>query len=127
MLMAWSLIGVLPFCELPDVFPGTSGAVVPCPGCKVSRQPKRAAAASRGRLKQPRMVRLEVRVRKDDAALVRGVVRALSDPKRETEARALLERLGGERTQDPKALLAAVPLEGISLEREREFGRDVDL
>jgi hypothetical protein len=94
---------------------------------KVSRQPKRAAAASRGHLKQPGMVRLEVRVRKDDAALVRGVVRALSDPKRETEARALLGRLGGERTQNLKALLAAAPLEGVKLERERDFGQDVDL
>jgi hypothetical protein len=41
------------------------------------------------------VVRLEVHVRKDDAALVRGIVKALADPEREGEARALLrERFG---------------------------------
>jgi hypothetical protein len=44
----------------------------------------------RRRLKRRGVVRVEVHVRKDDAALVRGVARALCDPAREAETRALL-------------------------------------
>jgi plasmid stability protein len=82
----------------------------------------------RRRLKRHGIVRVEVQVRKDDAALVRNVANALSDPARETEARALLrQRFAGERPQGLKALLAAAPLEGIDLERSRDTGRDVVL
>lgn len=87
-----------------------------------------AVSDYRSRLKRKGVVRLEVHVRKDDAALVRGVVDALGDPERENEARALLrERFGTGRTTGLKALLAAAPLEGIDLTRDRDFGRDVDL
>ena len=71
---------------------------------------------------------LEVNVRKDDAALVRNVVRALLSPEEEQATRALLrEHFGSGQAEGLKALLAAAPLEGIDLRRERELGRDVDL
>jgi hypothetical protein len=73
------------------------------------------------------MVRLEVRVRQEDAPLVRGVVQALGDPHRETEARATLRRFGPKPKRDLKALLLAAPLEGVDLTRNRRVGRDVDL
>ena len=78
----------------------------------------------RKRLKRQGMARVEVNVRKDDAVLVRNVVRALASPEQEQTARALLrEHFGGNRAEGLKALLAAAPL----LSRERDFGRDVDL
>ena len=89
---------------------------------------RKALSTYRRRLKRRGVVRLEVHVRKDDAALVRGVVKALGDPDRETEARALLrERFGMGKAKGLKALLAAAPLEGIDLGRARDLGRDVEL
>ena len=91
----------------------------------VQRKP---VAAYRRRLKRRGVIRVEVHVRKDDAALVRGVAAALSDPAREAEARALLrERFGASKATGLKALLAAAPLEGIDLTREHDLGRDVAL
>ncbi len=82
----------------------------------------------RKRLKQQGMARLEVNVRRDDATLVRNVVRALSSPEQEQRARALLrEYFGSRQTEGLKALLAAAPLEGIDLSRTPDFGRDGDL
>jgi len=73
------------------------------------------------------MVRVQVYVRKGDAALVRGVVNALADPKRQAETRALLrERFGTGKAKGLKALLAAAPLEGIDLSGERGRGRDIE-
>ena len=67
-------------------------------------------------------------MRKDDAALVRGVVKALADPEQEVEARALLrKRFGAGKANGLKALLASAPLEGIDLSRDPDFGRDVRL
>jgi hypothetical protein len=87
-----------------------------------------ALAAYRRRLRRYGFVRLEVRVHKEDAALVRGVVKALGNPGQEMEARALLqERFGPAGREGLKALLAAAPLEGIELARDRDFGRDVEL
>ena len=89
---------------------------------------RRAINNFRKRLKQQGVTRVEVHVRKDDVTLVRNVVRALSSPEREQEARALLrERFGSGQAEGLKALLAAAPLEGINLSRERDLGRDVDL
>lgn len=89
---------------------------------------RKQLSAFRRRLKQRGVVRVEVHVRKDDAALVRGVAKALADPAREVEARALLrERFGANKAKGLKALLAAAPLEGIDLARERDVGRDVML
>ncbi len=91
----------------------------------VQRKP---VSAFRSRLKRRGVVRVEVNVRKDDAALVRGVAQALSDPAREAEARALLrERFGPGKAKSFKALLAAAPLEGIDLTRARDLGRDIAL
>lgn len=89
---------------------------------------RKAINSFRKRLKHRGMARLEVNIRKDDATLVRNVVRALSSPEREQTARALLrEHFGGRPAEGLKALLAAAPLEGIDLTRERDLGRDVDL
>ena len=87
---------------------------------------RKALSTYRRRLKRRGVVRIEVHVRKDDAALVRGVVKALADPEQEGEARALLrERFGAGKAKGLKALLASAPLEGIDLSRDRDFGRDV--
>lgn len=89
---------------------------------------KKTIAAYRRRLKRRGVVRLEVHVRRDDAPLVRGVVKALADPEREGEARALLrERFAQGKAKGLKALLASAPLEGIDLGRDRDYGRDVKL
>lgn len=86
----------------------------------------KALSTYRRRLKRAGLVRLEVKVRKDDAPLVRNVASALADPEREAEARALLrERFWATPAQGLKAILAAAPLEGIDLTRERDFGRDI--
>ena len=70
-------------------------------------------------------VRVEIQVRKEDVALVRDVARALVDPERETETRAILrENIVAPRSGGLKALLASAPLEEIGLERPRDFGRD---
>ena len=92
------------------------------------RTRKNALAEYRRNLKRRGVVRLEVHVRKTDAELVRGVVKALADPEHEAQTRALLrKRFGGGKAKGFKALLAAAPLAGIDLGRERDFGRDVEL
>jgi flagellar motor component MotA len=88
----------------------------------------KALVQYRRRLKRQGMIRLEVHVRKDDTALIRGVVQALADPVTEQDARALLQkRFGAGETKGLKALLASAPLEGIDLTRDRDSGRDVKL
>ena len=92
------------------------------------RAQRKAVTSFRKRLKQQGMARLEVNVRKADATLVRNMVRALVNPQQEQAARALLrEHFGSRQVDGLKALLAAAPLEGINLSRERDFGRDVNL
>jgi hypothetical protein len=87
-----------------------------------------ALAAYRLRMKRRGFVRLEVHVRKTDAALVRDVVEALTDRDREVEVRAVLrERFGRGAPKGLKALLAAAPLEGVELDRGRDLGRDIEL
>jgi len=82
----------------------------------------------RKRRQRQGFVRVEVQVRKEDAVLVRDVASALGDPAREAEARAILrEKIAMPRTGGLKALLAAAPLDGIDLDRPRDFGRDVAL
>ena len=94
----------------------------------MSATQRKAVVNYRKRLKRKGMTRMEVQVRKDDAALVRGVVRALSDPEREREARALLrERFSASRPKGLKELLASAPLEGVDLSREQDLGREADL
>ena len=82
----------------------------------------------RKRRQRQGFVRVEIQVRKEDAALVRDVATALLDPERETETRAILrENIAVTRTGSLKALLASAPLEGIELERPRDLGRDTAL
>jgi hypothetical protein len=84
--------------------------------------------AYRRRMKRRGLVRLEVQVHSADAALVRMVAEALTDPGREAEARAALrERFMRGSGRGLKALLAAAPLEGIDLTRARDRGRKLDL
>ena len=91
------------------------------------RRKRKSLSEFRERLKRRGVVRLEIHVRKDDAALVRGVVTALSDPSRESETRSLLrEHFGSSKATGLKALLVSAPLEGIDLGK-RDFGRDVEL
>lgn len=89
---------------------------------------RNAVAAHRRGLKRRGIMRLEVRVREADAPLLRLVAAALADPAREAQTRAWLrERLEHPPAVGLKALLAAAPLEGIDLTRERDLGRPVDL
>lgn len=94
----------------------------------MNSQAKSPVAMHRARMARRGFVRVEVAVSKDDAALVRHVAAALSDPARQAAARVLLRQ----RFVEPpkvslKALLASAPLEGIDLDRSRDLGRDVDL
>jgi hypothetical protein len=89
---------------------------------------KKALSVHRRRQKRRGITRLEVSVRNEDVALVRGVVDALADPERSSETRALLrERVGARGVSGLKALLASAPLDGVDLTRSRETGRIVDL
>lgn len=82
----------------------------------------------RARLKRQGLVRVEVRVAQQDAALIRLVASALADPAQQAETRFLLRRqLAPPPAVDLKALLASAPLAGIELKRRRDFGRTVDL
>ncbi len=70
-------------------------------------------------------VRVEIQVRKEDAALLRDIGTALVGPERETETRTILrERIAGPCAGAFKALLASAPLEGIDFEGPRDVGRD---
>jgi hypothetical protein len=85
-------------------------------------------AKHRSRQARAGFVRVEISVRKEDAPLVRQMAAALTDPTRRADARALLrQRFLAPATLSLKELLAAAPLEGIDLERARDFGRDVDV
>ena len=73
-------------------------------------------------------MRVEVTVSKQDAMLVRRVARALGDPGRAAEARAILrQRFARHPSRDIKALLAAMPAVDIDLERSPDMGRSIDL
>lgn len=104
-----------------------------CISGNVSRNTEDALANSspspvtrwRKRRQRQGFVRVEVLVRKEDAALVREVAAALVDPERESETRSILsEKFAAQGTSGLKSLLAAAPFEGIDLERPRDFGRD---
>jgi hypothetical protein len=85
-------------------------------------------AKHRRQMRQKGFVRLELRVRRDDAELLRGLARALADPLRSDAVRGALRREAGTAPHlDLKALLAMAPLEGIDLDRPIDPGREVDL
>ena len=89
---------------------------------------RKAVAAYRDRLKREGVVRVEVHVREEDAPLIRGAAKALSDPAIEGETQAMLrEHFAAGPAKGFKSLLAAAPLEGIDLSRDHDTGRDLDL
>jgi hypothetical protein len=74
------------------------------------------------------LVRVEVTVSKEDAGLVRSVAAALSDPSRQSGARRLIQQRFVESPKvSLKALLASAPLDGITLDRSPDPGRELDL
>jgi hypothetical protein len=94
----------------------------------MSNRARSSLASHRSRKAQEGFVRVEVSVRREDASLVRQVASVLCDPARQAAARALLRHRFAEPPKvNLKALLAAAPLEGIDLDRDRDLGRDVDL
>ncbi len=94
----------------------------------MQRARQKPLSVYRRRQKQRGIVSVEVSVRKEDAALVRDIVRALGDPERETKARSLLrEHFADAGAKGLKDWLAAAPLEGIDLSRDKHINRDVDL
>jgi hypothetical protein len=112
---------ILIYLSFPDILPETTWST------HLGKTQHKAMDRFRKRMRQRGMVRLDIHVRKDDAGLVRNVVRALVSPDQEQAARAVLRRHFGGQTVGLKALLAAAPLDGIDLGRRRDFGRNVDL
>lgn len=81
--------------------------------------------AYRARLKQKGLVRVELHVRRGDAGLLRAVADALADPRREAEAREILQRqIAGKPSRGLKDLLAAAPIDGIDFDRPKDVGRE---
>jgi hypothetical protein len=94
----------------------------------MERQAKTTLARHRARMADQGFMRMEVKIRREDAALVRDLTAALSDPARREDTRGLLRRsLAGPAKTSLKALLASAPLEGIDLDRSPDTGRDIDL
>ena len=82
----------------------------------------------RKRRQRQGFVRVEVQVRKEDAALIRDVAKALIDPDRESETRDILrEKIASSAYGGLKALLSSAPLEGVNLVRQSDFGRSDSL
>ena len=95
---------------------------------RMSSPAKSSLAGHRMRMAHRGFVRVEVRVSKDDASLVRHVAAALCDPARQAAARILLRQRFVEPSKvSLKALLASAPLDGIDLDRGADLGREVDL
>lgn len=89
---------------------------------------RKALSNHRRRLKRRGIARVEVRVPKEDAALVRQLAKTLLDPAEAPRMRANLRReLRQDRRMPFKDFLASAPLEGIDLERDRDTGRDIEL
>ena len=112
--------------------PSLSGNISGNVGMQMSDKAKSKAksfvARYRARLERQGLVRIEVYVLREDASLVRRVAAALSDPKRQAEARVLLRQRFVEPSHASlKALLASAPLDGIDLDRSNDLGREVDL
>jgi hypothetical protein len=83
-----------------------------------------AVAEHRRRLKHRGLARIELRAPKEDAPLLREIAAALCDPARAQSTRNTLRDLFAiYRAKGFKELLAAAPLEGVNLERDRGPGR----
>lgn len=73
-------------------------------------------------------VRVEVKVREEDADLVREIAGALRDPSRHAATRSVLRKhITSSPAKNFKVLLASAPLAGIELDRSEDFGRENDL
>jgi hypothetical protein len=73
-------------------------------------------------------VRVEVHVRKEDASLVREIAKALGDPSRhDATCVTLRKQIMRQPCKSFKELLASAPLEGIELDRQSDFGREINL
>jgi hypothetical protein len=92
----------------------------------MSSSQRRAVSNHRSRLRERGVVRLEVKVRKQDVPLVRGVVTALNDPTREEEARAMLRERFSDATGFKEFLLQA-PIDDLDLDRPEADAREVEL
>jgi len=90
---------------------------------------RKAVARHRKRLRRQGLVRLEVQAPREDAPLIRRIASALRRERDDVAAvRARLNRaLGSEDHLGLKELLAAAPLEGIGLERNRTPARPIEL
>lgn len=74
------------------------------------------------------LVRVEIKVRKEDAKLVREIASALRDPSRHAATRSVLRKhITSSPAKSFKVLLASAPLAGIELDRSADFGRENDL
>ena len=94
----------------------------------MSEAQKKAIQNFRARLSREGFVRVEVRVPKVDAAFVRDIAKALSDPALAEQVRAALKTPKSIYSgMSFKEFLASAPLEGIDLTRDKDTGRDIDL
>lgn len=90
--------------------------------------PRTALTEHRQRQRRQGSQRLEVQVRREDAALLRAVAAALLDPDRAAEGRLLLrEHFAPASARSFKEFLLSAPLEELDLERSRDTGRDIKL
>ena len=81
----------------------------------------------RKRLAALGFIRVEVKVRKEDADLVRGIASALRDPSRHEATRAVLRKhITPSPAKSFKALLASAPLADIELDRSTDSSREND-
>lgn len=72
-------------------------------------------------------IRVEVKVRKEDADLVRGIASALRDPSRHEATRSVLRKhITPSPAKSFKALLASAPLADIELDRSTDSDREND-
>ena len=88
----------------------------------------KAVAEHRKRLKQRGFVRIELRVPKQDAPLLRDIASAFADPALAAQTRRLLrEQFAPPAVKSLKALLAAAPLDlELDFDRRTDLGREVE-
>jgi hypothetical protein len=102
--------------QFPDILPEMTAAQT------------KALRAHRRRLTQRGLLRLEVRVPKDDAWMVKQLATALADPLRHDDTREkFLDWLSETGVGGVHALLLNAPLEGVPLKRARDRGRAIKL
>ncbi len=87
----------------------------------------KALKSHRHRQKRRGLTRVEVTVRSQDVPLIRDVAKALNDPAQANTARMLIRANLRFRSMGIKELLASAPLEGVDLDRPKDFGREIDL